>query len=149
MTKLTKTSVTLSVMAANANAPMKDVVPLIVQAQHAAGFGDVTEARAAGAYRWAVREGMAPGEAAVRKTAVAKEVAVKAVKAVKEAAPKKSAEEIEAIKAANLSRMKNVLAKRKGNKATETPAAEAPTAEADTFSAPESLTREEVTALVG
>ena len=58
--RVTKTSVTLSVMSANADKPMDAVVALIVKAQHKAGFLDVTDKIAAGAYRWAVNKGMAP-----------------------------------------------------------------------------------------
>jgi hypothetical protein len=159
MAKVTKTSITLSVMNAHGDKPMAAVVALIVKAQHKAGFLDVTDKIAAGAYRWAVNKGMAPGSAPVRgakpekvsakeKTVkrMAKEVAAKAVKAVKPTAPTKSAEEIDRIKAANLARMKAVLGKVKQTvrKDEDVPAF----AETDAFAAPAFLTKDEVTALV-
>lgn len=149
MNKVTKTSVTLSVMAANEGKPMAEVIPLIVAAQHAAGFTDVTAERADGAYRWAVKNAKAPGVIPERKKAEPKPKAEKPAKEPKPAkakaeSPAKSPEEIERIKAANLARLKQVHAKRKQNvKATEPEVIEA-----DPFSAPAVLTRDEVTALV-
>ena len=58
MTRITKTSITIETMNANADKPMDTVVALIVAAQHAAGNVDVTEKIAAGAYRWCVRQGV-------------------------------------------------------------------------------------------
>lgn len=152
MNKLTKTSVTLSVMAANEGKPMAEVIPLIVAAQHAAGFTDVTAERADGAYRWAVKNAKAPGVIPERKKAEPKPEKPKAEKPAAEpkaAKPKaekpaKSPEEIERIKAANLARLKQVHAKRK----QEVKATEPEVLEADPFSAPVVLTRDEVTALV-
>lgn len=149
MTKVTKTSITLSVMNAHGGKPMAAVVALIVKAQHKAGFLDVTDKIAAGAYRWAVNKGMAPGSAPVRgakpEKVSAKEKAVKP-KAAKPEAPTKSAEEIDRIKAANLARMKAVLGKVKQTvrKDEDVPAF----AETDAFAAPAFLTKDEVTALV-
>lgn len=119
MTKVTKTSVTLSVMHANAALPMADVVPLILAAQHAAGFTDVTAKICEGAYRWAVRKAVAPGSvpekapkaARAPKAAKPKQIKTKAqaVKAVaKPVVSDKSPAEIEAIRAANLARIKEV-----------------------------------------
>ena len=161
--RVTKTSVTLSVMSANSDKPMDKVIALIVKAQHKAGFLDVTDKIAAGAYRWAVNKGMAPGELVGRKAAAPKtakekavkrmaaEVVAKTVKAPKSKAEAvkaitKSPEEIERIKAANLARMKSVMAKVKQNVRTETE--EIPFAETDSFAAPAFLTKDEVTALV-
>ena len=153
--RVTKTSVTLSTMAANGDKPMDKVVALIVKAQHKAGFVDVTDKIAAGAYRWAVNKGMAPGELVGRKAAAPKTATAIAAKIVK-AAPKtkaeavkavtKSPEEIERIKAANLARMKSVLGKVKQSVRTETD--EISFAETDSFAAPAFLTKDEVTALV-
>jgi hypothetical protein len=161
MAKVTKTSITLSVMNAHGDKPMAAVVALIVKAQHKAGFLDVTDKIAAGAYRWAVNKGMAPGSAPVRgakpEKASAKEKAVKRMaketvakaaqpKVVKPEAPTKSAEEIDRIKAANMARMKAVLAK---TKQTVRKDEDAPVfAETDAFAAPAFLTKDEVTALV-
>lgn len=164
MTRVTKTSVTLATMSANADKPMDAVVALIVAAQHAAGFVDVTDKIAAGAYRWAVNKGMAPGvlpgrKAAAPKTAkeksvkrMVKETVAKAAKAPKTKAEAvkavtKSPEEIERIKAANLARMKSVLGKVKQTVRKED--ADAPAfAETDSFASPAFLTKDEVTALV-
>jgi hypothetical protein len=99
---------------------------------------------------------MAPGAAPVRgakpEKASAKEKAVKRMaketvaKVVKPEAPTKSAEEIDRIKAANMARMKAVLAKTKQTvrKDEDVPAF----AETDAFAAPAFLTKDEVTALV-
>lgn len=152
MNKLTKTSVTLSVMAANEGKPMAEVVSLIVVAQHAAGFTDVTAERADGAYRWAVKNAKAPGLIPERRKAEPKvkaEKPAKQPKPVAEAKPKaekptKSPEEIERIKAANLARLKQVHAKVKQNVKRD----EVEVLEADPFLAPVVLTRDEVTALV-
>ncbi len=152
MNKLTKTSVTLSVMAANEGKPMAEVVALIVVAQHAAGFTDVGAERADGAYRWAVKNAKAPGLIPERRKAEPKvkvEKPVKQPKPVAEAKPKaekpaKSPEEIERIKAANLARLKQVHAKVKQNVKRD----EVEVIEADPFLAPVVLTRDEVTALV-
>jgi len=155
--RVTKTSVTLSVMSANADKPMDKVVALIVKAQHKAGFVDVTDKIAAGAYRWAVNKGLAAGAAPVRAPKTAKEKTVKRM--VKEVVAKtvrtkadavksvtKSPEEIERIKAANMARMKAVLGKVKQNVRTETD--EVPFAETDSFAAPAFLTKDEVYDLV-
>ncbi len=152
MNKVTKTSVTLSVMAANEGKPMAEVVSLIVVAQHAAGFTDVTAERADGAYRWAVKNAKAPGVIPERRKAEPKvkvEKPAKQPKPVAEAKPKaekpaKSPEEIERIKAANLARLKQVHAKVKQNVKRD----EVEVLEADPFLAPVVLTRDEVTALV-
>lgn len=159
--RVTKTSVTLSVMTANGDKPMDAVVALIVKAQHKAGFVDVTDKIAAGAYRWAVNKGLAPGELPGRKVAAPKTAKEKAVKRmVKETVAKtvrtkaeavkavtKSPEEIERIKAANMARMKSVLGKVKQTVRKED--ADAPVfAETDAFAAPAFLTKDEVTALV-
>lgn len=159
--RVTKTSVTLSVMTANGDKPMDAVVALIVKAQHKAGFVDVTDKIAAGAYRWAVNKGLAPGELPGRKVAAPKTAKEKAVKRmVKETVAKtvrtkaeavkavtKSPEEIERIKAANMARMKSVLGKVKQTVRKED--ADAPAfAETDSFAAPAFLTKDEVTALV-
>ena len=159
--RVTKTSITLATMTKHADKPMDKVVELIVTAQHKAGFVDVTDKIAAGAYRWAVNKGMAPGALPERKAAAPKTAKEKAVKRmVKETVAKtvrtkaeaikavtKSPEEIERIKAANLARMKSVLGKVKQTVRKED--ADAPAfAETDAFAAPAFLTKEEVTALV-
>ena len=155
--RVTKTSVTLSVMSANADKPMDKVVALIVKAQHKAGFVDVTDKIAAGAYRWAVNKGLAAGAAPVRapKTAkektvkrMAKEVVAKTVRTKADAVKSvtKSPEEIERIKAANMARMKAVLGKVKQSVRTETD--EVPFSETDSFATPAFLTKDEVNALI-
>ena len=155
--RVTKTSVTLSVMSANADKPMDKVVALIVKAQHKAGFVDVTDKIAAGAYRWAVNKGLAAGAAPVRapKTAkektvkrMAKEVVAKTVRTKADAVKSvtKSPEEIERIKAANMARMKAVLGKVKQSVRMESD--EVPFSETDSFAAPAFLTKEEITALI-
>lgn len=166
--RVTKTSVTLSTMAANADKPMDKVVALIVKAQHKAGFVDVTDKIAAGAYRWAVNKGMAPGELPGRKVAAPKVKAEKAPKTVsiqtvmkkagkayaeKKAAAKtkaeavaavtKSPEEIERIKAANLARMKSVMARVKQD-VRKPDTEEIPFSETDSFAAPAFLSKDEL-----
>lgn len=152
MTKLTKTAVTLSVMQANTEKPMAEVVKLIVAAQHEAGFFSITEALAAGAYRWAVRTGKALG-VVPPKTATAK--APKAPKIAKpKPAPKPVAEKplgTDEIRAANLAKIREVHARMKAQghfqdvpKKPET----IPTVETDSFAAPAFLTMDEVNALV-
>lgn len=125
MTKLTKTAVTLATMTANADKPMAEVVALIVAAQHAAGFTDVTDKIAVGAYRWAVKNDKAPGKLAEKvkaapKAKVAKEPKAKVAKAVSVATTRKArvvadvaatgktATEVEAIRAANLAKIREV-----------------------------------------
>ena len=125
MTKLTKTAVTLATMNANADKPMAEVVELIVTAQHAAGFTDVTAKIAVGAYRWAVKNGKAEGKLTEKvkaepKAKVAKAPKVRAAKTVSVATTRKarivaeaavdgkSAADVEAIRAANLVKIKAV-----------------------------------------
>jgi hypothetical protein len=148
----TKSAAAIAVMEKMADKPMEKVVPKIAEA---AGL-DMDKAKHY--YVLFVRKGLAPGEvpgkaAAAPKTAkektvkrMAKEVAAKAVKAVKPTAPTKSPEEIERIKAANMERMRSVLAKTKQSvrKNEEAPAF----GENDAFAAPAFLTKDEVSALV-
>jgi hypothetical protein len=125
MTKLTKTAVTLATMTANADKPMAEVVALIVAAQHAAGFTDVTDKIAVGAYRWAVKNDKAPGKLAEKvkaapKAKVVKEPKAKVAKAVSVATTRKArviadvaatgktVDEVESIRAANLAKIKAV-----------------------------------------
>lgn len=165
MTKMTKTSVTLSVMNANVDKPMADVVQMILEAQHAAGFSDVTLKICEGAYRWAVRKGVATGTVPVKqKTAKAvKPAKSKAVKTKKEAAakvskpaaPTKTPEEIERIKAGNLARLKEIAARNKqNNNAARIAERAAEVATVDTsdrddpFSVPTFLTKDELKYIV-
>lgn len=126
MTKVTKTSVTLSTMEAHSDKPMEAVVQLILAAQHKAGFTDVTEQICLGAYKWAVKAGKAPGLITVKVRAktkevpaakLLKEVGIKKnrftgnVKPVAKPAPEKTPDEIARIKAANLAKMKQVTQK--------------------------------------
>ena len=154
MTKVTKTSVTLSVMAANGDKPMAEVVALIHKAQHAAGFSDVTLKICEGAYRWAVRKSVAPGVVPAKEKAarVSKTPKIKTKKeaisrVAKPTAPQKSPEEIERIRAANLARLKEVHSRMKQE--VRKPEAEAATVDRlDSFAAPAFLTKDEVKALV-
>lgn len=169
MEKITKTSVTISVMRANALLPMADVVDLILEAQHAAGFFSVTKPLCVGAYRWAVRTGAAEGFVP-KATKVAKAPkAAKAPKTKKEAvakvtkAPKVTkpvADQplgTDEIRAANLARIKEVHARMKGEGRFDFVEQEARPEEApvidnfdeiDSFAAPAFLTRDEVDYLV-
>lgn len=149
MTKVTKTSVTLGVMVANADKPMDEVVKLILAAQHAAGFSDVTLKICEGAYRWAVRKSVAPGSVPekVKATRAPKAKAkvktkAQAVKAV--AKPTKSPEEIERIRAANLARLKEVAGRVKQTVQKDEPEI----TDRDPFIAPAFLTKDELKALV-
>ena len=150
-----KRQIAIDIMNANSDKPMAEVLVLIAKAN---GF-DVGTARSY--YVYLVKNGMAKGtiEAKAPKAKAekapktAKEKAVKRMaketvaKAKKPEAPAKSADEIERIKAANMARMKAVLAKTKQNVRKDE--AEAPAfAETDNFAAPAFLTKEEVTALV-
>ena len=166
MEKITKTSVTLSVMRANSLLPMADVVDLILEAQHAAGFFSVTKPLCVGAYRWAVRTGAAEGF--VPKTTKAPK-APKAPKTKKEAvakvtkAPKVTkpvADQplgTDEIRAANLARIKEVHARMKAEGRfdfvdEEVRPEEAPVMDnfddVDSFASPAFLTRDEVDYLV-
>ena len=162
MTKVTKTSVTLSVMAANGDKPMAEVVALILTAQHTAGFTDVTMKICEGAYRWAVRKSVAPGVVPVKEKAARVARAPKAPKlkskvdavkrmvaetAKKASAPSKTPEEIERIKAANLARLKEVHGRFK--QTVTKPEAETATVDRyDPFAAPAFLTKDELKAMV-
>lgn len=162
MEKITKTSVTLSVMRANALLPMADVVDLILAAQHEAGFFSVTKDLCAGAYRWAVRTGKAEGF--VPKTTKAPKVAKpKAPKTKKEAIAKVTKPVADQplgsdeIRAANLARIKQVHERMKAEGRFDFVEQEARPEEApvienfdeiDSFAAPAFLTRDEVDYLV-
>jgi len=173
MEKITKTSVTLSVMRANALLPMADVVDLILEAQHAAGFFSVTKPLCVGAYRWAVRTGAAEGfvPATVKtaksfkatKTKVAKTTKTKTTKTKKEAVAKVTKPVAtqplgsDEIRAANLARIKAVHARMKGEGRfdfvdEEVRPEEAPVMDnfddVDSFASPAFLTRDEVDYLV-
>jgi hypothetical protein len=146
----TKSAAAIEVMEDNVDKPMEKVIPLI---EEAAGL-DYDKAKHY--YVLFVRKGLAPGfvpprakkaEAAPKAPKVAKapkavKAAAKAVKAVKPTAPTKSADEIEKIKAANMERMRSVLAKTKQTvrKEEETPAF----TETDSFAAPAFLTKDEL-----
>jgi len=168
MEKITKTSVTLSVMRANALLPMADVVDLILEAQHAAGFFSVTKPLCVGAYRWAVRTGAAEGFVP-KTTKVAKATKVKATKTKKEAVANvtkaaKVAKPVagqplgtDEIRAANLARIKEVHQRMKAEGRfdfvdEEVRPEEAPVMDnfddVDSFASPAFLTRDEVDYLV-
>lgn len=163
MEKITKTSVTLSVMRANALLPMADVVDLILEAQHAAGFFSVTKPLCVGAYRWAVRTGAAEGFVP-KATKVAKAPkAAKAPKTKKEAVAKVTkpvADQplgTDEIREANLARIKAVHQRMKGEGRfdfvdEEVRPEEAPVMDnfddVDSFASPAFLTRDEVDYLV-
>lgn len=144
-----KRAVAIEIMNANAKKPMAEVLALIASAN------GIELGAARSYYVYLVKQGMAKGT--VEATAKAPKVA-KAPKAPKAAAkPKtkaeavkavasKSPEEIEKIKAANLARMKSVLAKTKQNVAKND---EAPAfAETDAFDAPAFLSKDDVISLV-
>jgi len=162
MEKITKTSVTLSVMRANALLPMADVVDLILEAQHAAGFFSVTKPLCVGAYRWAVRTGAAEGFVP-KATKVAKAPKATKTKAAKTKAPKVTkpvADQplgTDEIREANLARIKAVHARMKGEGRfdfvdEEVRPEEAPVMDnfddVDSFASPAFLTRDEVDYLV-
>lgn len=152
-----KRQIAIEIMNSNVKLPMAAVVQLIAKAN------DLSPGAARSYYTGLVKMGLAKGkiEDSVRVKAdkavkAVKPKAAKAVKAPKVSAPKtkaeavkaitKSPEEIERIKAANLARMKSVMAKVKQNVKTETD--EVPFAETDSFAAPAFLSKDEVTALV-
>lgn len=163
----TKTAAAIAVMVKHADKPMEAVLPLIAKATG----HDLPHAR--NYYVWCVRKGVAPGVIPARaskpktekapKVKAPKTVSIKTVmkKAGKAYAEKKAArtkaeavvavtkspEEIERIKAANLARMKNVLAKVK-QEVRKPETDEVPFAETDSFAAPAFLSKEEITALV-
>ena len=160
MEKITKTSVTISVMRANALLPMADVVDLILEAQHAAGFFSVTKPICVGAYRWAVRTGAAEGfvPKATKVAKVAKPKLAKTAKAPKVTKP--VADQplgSDEIRAANLARIKAVHERMKGEGRFDFVEQEARPEEApvidnfdeiDSFASPAFLTRDEVDYLV-
>jgi len=167
MEKITKTSVTISVMRANALLPMADVVDLILEAQHAAGFFSVTKPLCVGAYRWAVRtgaaEGFVPKATKVAKAPKATKTKVAKTKATKTKAPKVTkpvADQplgTDEIREANLARIKAVHARMKGEGRfdfvdQEVRPEEAPVMDnfddVDSFASPAFLTRDEVDYLV-
>ena len=167
MEKITKTSVTISVMRANALLPMADVVDLILEAQHAAGFFSVTKPLCVGAYRWAVRtgaaEGFVPKATKVAKAPKATKTKVAKTKVAKTKAPKVTkpvADQplgTDEIREANLARIKAVHARMKGEGRfdfvdEEVRPTEAPVMEnfddVDSFASPAFLTRDEVDYLV-
>lgn len=163
MEKITKTSVTISVMRANALLPMADVVDLILEAQHAAGFFSVTKPLCVGAYRWAVRTGAAEGFVPKAPKAAKATKVAKAPKATKPKAPKATkpvADQplgTDEIREANLARIKAVHARMKGEGRfdfvdEEVRPEEAPVMDnfddVDSFASPAFLTRDEVDYLV-
>ena len=159
MEKITKTSVTLSVMRANSLLPMADVVDLILAAQWAAGFTDVTKPICVGAYRWAVRTGAAEGfvPKATKAPKVAKPKAPKTKKEAVAKVTKPVADQplgSDEIRAANLARIKAVHERMKGEghfQAAEVLPVDAPMVDVDgidSFAAPAFLTRDEVDYLV-
>lgn len=127
--KVTKTSVVIRIMTEHKDKPMSEVVKLIEKGLPCKdGYGKVW-------YRWAIKEGVAPGKleetrgkaSKAAKPAKAKTEKVKVAKTV-EAKPKgnrftgkvkataekpKSEDELAKIKAANLKRMQEVTAKMK------------------------------------
>jgi len=159
-----KRALAISIMNANADKAMALVVELIADAIN------VTVPNAKSYYRYIVKHNLAAGKAET----AARVVAPKADKPVKAAKVKaepsaKSAEDIDAIKAANLKRMKDVSARLNGKKTYlpgqvagpaehETPAdwtAEGARAEVDqmykeleSFDTPKFLTKDAVKALV-
>ena len=159
MEKITKTSVTLSVMRANSLLPMADVVDLILAAQWAAGFTDVTKPICVGAYRWAVRTGAAEGfvPKATKAPKVAKPKAPKTKKEAVAKVTKPVADQPlgdDTIRAANLARIKAVHERMKGEgrfQAAEVLPVDAPMVDVDgidSFASPAFLTRDEVDYLV-
>lgn len=149
----TKTAAAIAVMVKYADKPMEEVLPFIAKVTG----HDIPHAR--NYYVWCVRKGVAPGiiparapKAAkakfdpVKAKKNAKAIEAKILKPKKPEAPKKSAEEIDRIKAANMARMKSVLGK---VKQTVRKDEDAPVfAESDSFASPAFLTKDEVTALV-
>ena len=166
MEKITKTSVTISVMRANSLLPMADVVDLILEAQHAAGFFSVTKPLCVGAYRWAVRTGAAEGFvpkatklAKAPKAATARrrrlDALTKATVVAKPVADQPLGSD--EVRAANLARIKAVHERMKGEGRFDFVEQEARPEEApvienfdeiDSFAAPAFLTRDEVDYLV-
>ena len=110
MAKLTKTAMVVEIMAKNASRPMAEVSRIIeTQLPCKEGYGKVW-------YRWAVKEGVAPG--VLEKTARAPKAKAKVAKASKvlekvAKAQAKSAEDVAAIKAKNLATLKSVSVKHK------------------------------------
>lgn len=155
MAKVTKTSVVIGIMTKHADRPMDEVCRIIeTQLPCKEGYGRTW-------YRWAVKEGVAPGTVeATTRTRVVKTKKVSAEKLLNDlnikkgkytgkvkAEVAKSSDEIAKIKQANLDRMRKVTAKLaavRGNDQETLPAFE----EKDPFAAPASLTMDEVKALV-
>lgn len=60
--KVTRRSTSIRVMNEHADKPMDEVLPIIVEESHKAGFTDFDLKVAGRSYRFLVREGMAPGK---------------------------------------------------------------------------------------
>ena len=175
MTKLTKTSVVVNVMSANADKPMAVVLPLINAALESELGIPFKEGYAREWYVWVVQKKLAPGvierKARPTKDSSTKEVPAKKLlkevgigiekpieaKAkknrftgnVKSAAPK-TEDEVSRIKAANLARMKAITARdraieKKIDKDSDTPVVDL---DDDSFVPPKFLTKDQVKALV-
>lgn len=122
MAKVTKTSVVIQIMTDNKDKPMSEVVSLIEAGLPCReGYGKVW-------YRWAIKEGVAPGKIESGRTAkakkepkakVAKDKTKKFTGKIKVKAEPKvesknlSDDEVAKIKAANLKKMKEITAKQK------------------------------------
>lgn len=148
-----KRAVAIEIMNANADKPMADVLELIAKAN------GIEVGAARSYYVYLVKQGMAPGkvEAKAKTEKAPKAAKEKAVKRmVKETVAKvktkaeavkavsKSPEEIAKIKAANLARMKSVLAKTKQNVVQDEVSADFGESDEPAF-----LTKDEVAELVG
>lgn len=164
-----KRAIAIEIMNANVKLPMAEVIQLIAKAN------DLTPGAARSYYTGLVKMGLAQGkiEDSVRAPKAKAEKPAKAPKTVsiqsvmkkvgkayaekKAAAPKtkaeavkaitKSPEEIERIKAANLARMKSVMARVK-QEVRKPDTDEVSFSETDAFAAPAFLSKDEVTALV-
>ena len=175
MTKLTKTSVVVNVMSANADKPMAVVLPLINAALESELGIPFKEGYAREWYVWVVQKKLAPGvierKARPTKDSSTKEVPAKKLlkevgirvdhsasnrliaKAVADGRIKNvkvSDDDIARIKAANLARMKAITARdraieKKIDKDSDTPVVDL---DDDSFVPPKFLTKDQVKALV-
>jgi hypothetical protein len=109
MTKVTKTSVVIEIMARNANRPADEVARIIeTQLPCREGYGKTW-------YRWAVKEGVAPGVLGAGRPSKAPKAKVEKAskKLITKAKVELNVDEIAKIKEANLERMREVSAKLK------------------------------------
>jgi len=165
--RVTRRGVSVEVMTEMADRPMDEVLPVIVERSHAAGFMDFDLSVAAKSYRFLVRQGMAPGSIPekVKKAKPVKKAKAKIEVAQTAKATPKTETKVEitdpekaAVVAANTQRLLAYRAKQKAKEQDEARKVDADeqhrserfdTSFDDPYSSPDSLTTDQVSALTG